>query len=82
MSLNTEKTYITGSRQFQRYIKKRPDEVSTDDGRIFLSYLAADRQVARAGLTKISPERGKVGERESIGLCEGDFVKVGARAIV
>ena len=48
MSLNTEKTYITWRGQFQRYINKCPDELSTDDVRNFLSYLAAERKVARA----------------------------------
>ena len=45
MSLNTEKTYIIWSRQFQRYINKCPEALSTDDVRNFLSYLSAERKV-------------------------------------
>jgi len=48
MALNTEKTYITWSRQFQKFINKSPDELTTDDIRNYLSYLAAERKVARA----------------------------------
>lgn len=48
MSLNTEKTYITWSRQFQKYISKVTDELSTDDIRNYLSYLATERKVAAA----------------------------------
>ena len=46
--LNSEKSYITQSRQFQSYIKKCPEELSTDDVRNFLSYLAVERKGARA----------------------------------
>jgi integron integrase len=48
MSLNTEKTYITWSRQFQKYINKSPADLSTADIRDYLSYLAAERKVAAA----------------------------------
>lgn len=48
MSLNTEKTYITWSRQFQKYITKNPADLSTADIRDYLSYLAAERKVAAA----------------------------------
>ena len=48
MSLNTEKTYITWSRQFQNFINKNPDHLSTGDIRNYLSYLAAERKVAAA----------------------------------
>lgn len=48
MPLNTEKTYITWSRLFQKYINKSTDELSTEDVRNYLSYLAAERMVAAA----------------------------------
>jgi integron integrase len=48
MSLNTEKTYITWSRHFQKYISKSTDDLSTADIRDYLSYLAAERKVAAA----------------------------------
>lgn len=48
MSLNTEKTYITWSRLFQKYINKTTDDLSTEDVRNYLSYLAAERKVAAA----------------------------------
>jgi len=48
MSLNTEKTYITWSRQFQKYINKITGDLTTADIRDYLSYLAAERKVAAA----------------------------------
>jgi len=48
MSLNTEKTYNIWTRQFQKFINKSPDDLSTEDIRNYLSYLAAERKVAAA----------------------------------
>jgi integron integrase len=47
LSLNTEKTYTGWNRQFQAFIKgKSPHDLSTDDVRSFLSYLAVERKIA------------------------------------
>jgi site-specific recombinase XerD len=47
LSLNTEKTYTTWSRQFQQFVNgKAPNDLSTDDIRNFLSYLAVERKIA------------------------------------
>ena len=47
LSLNTEKTYTGWSRQFQGFLHgKNPDDLSTDDIRSFLSYLAVERKIA------------------------------------
>lgn len=48
MSLNTEKTYNIWSRQFQKFINKSVQDLSTEDIRNYLSYLAAERKVAAA----------------------------------
>lgn len=48
-ALNTEKTYLTWLRQFERFLGgKPPGEVVFDDLRRFLSYLAVERRVAAA----------------------------------
>ena len=47
LSLNTEKTYTGWSRQFQGFVNgKAPTDLSTDDIRSFLSYLAVERKIA------------------------------------
>ncbi|MBU5636552.1 integron integrase [Geomonas sp. Red69] len=47
LSLNTEKTYTGWSRQFQGFLNgKAPDDLSTDDIRGFLSYLAVEKKIA------------------------------------
>jgi integron integrase len=49
LSLNTEKTYTRWSRQFQGFINgKSPSDLSTDDMRSFLSYLAVEKKLAAA----------------------------------
>ncbi len=45
LSLNTEKTYTGWNRQFQAFVNgKSPNELSTDDVRSNLSYLAVERK--------------------------------------
>jgi integron integrase len=47
LSLNTEKTYTGWNRQFQGFVNgKAPSDLSTDDIRSFLSYLAVERKIA------------------------------------
>ena len=47
LALNTEKTYLGWLRQFQFYLgAKPPQELSFEDMRRFLSYLAVERKVA------------------------------------
>jgi integron integrase len=47
LSLNTEKTYTGWNKQFQAFINgKSPTDLSTDDIRSFLSYLAVERKIA------------------------------------
>jgi integron integrase len=47
LSLNTEKTYTTWGRQFQHFVNgKSPNELTTDDIRTFLSYLAVERRIS------------------------------------
>lgn len=47
LSLNTEKTYTTWSRQIQLFIKKTtPSDPYTDDTKNLLSYLAVERKIA------------------------------------
>lgn len=47
LSLNTEKTYTGWSRRFQEYVNgKSPNDLSTDDIRSFLSYLAVEKKIA------------------------------------
>jgi hypothetical protein len=47
LSLNTEKTYTGWNRQFQAFVNgKAPNDLSTDDIRNFLSYLAVERKIA------------------------------------
>ncbi|MDA8429869.1 MAG: site-specific integrase [Geobacteraceae bacterium] len=47
LSLNTEKTYTTWSGQFQQFVNgKFPNDLTTDDIRTFLSYLAVERRIS------------------------------------
>jgi hypothetical protein len=47
LSPNTEKTYTGWNRQFQAFINgKTPNDLSTDDIRCFLSYLAVEKKIA------------------------------------
>lgn len=47
LALNTEKSYLSWIRQFQRFLgAKSPREICFDDMRRFLSYLAVEREVS------------------------------------
>lgn len=45
-SLNTEKAYTTWFHLFQKTVRKSPEELSGDDVRNFLSFLAVERKVS------------------------------------